>query len=375
MSANDGPLAAYGWSAARRREYDRLVEEAGLDAGRCQPARAVRVIRSFARLAVAGSDARDDAVETDARIPGRLRVDRGERPAVGDWTVLEAAPGTEGVVQAILPRASKLSRKVAGARTEEQVLAANVDTVFLVMGLDGDYNLRRLERLAVAAHQSGAEPVVVLTKADVLDAEALRERRDEVTDAAPGVPVFPVSSVSGLGLEPLRLYLEVGQTVVLLGSSGVGKSTLLNTLVGREVMKTGEVREGDDRGKHTTTHRELVLLPGGGLLIDGPGLREMQLWLDEDPDDALADAFTDIEEFAAGCRFRDCTHHQEPGCAVRGAVEAGELEGSRLGNYHALQKELVALERKKDVAADRQFFKKQGKLYKRIQGEKKGRRR
>ena len=361
------PLTAYGWTAARARRYAALVAEAGLDAARCRPARTVRVIRSFARLATAGG-------EVDARIPGRLRVDGGDRPAVGDWVVLEAAPGTEGVVQAILPRASKLSRKVAGARTEEQVLAANVDTVFLVMGLDGDFNLRRLERLAVAAHQSGAEPVVVLTKSDLLAAEALAERRAEVADAAPGVAVFAVSSPEHAGLEPLRLYLETGRTVVLLGSSGVGKSTLLNALVGRQVMKTAAVREGDDRGKHTTTHRELVLLPGGGLLIDGPGLREMQLWLDEEPDDALADAFVDVEELAGRCRFRDCTHDAEPGCAVQEAIERGDLEASRLANYHALHQELKALVRRKDVAADRQFFRKQGKLYKKIQAEKEDRR-
>jgi len=363
----ESQLDAYGWSASRARQLAAVREaEPALAAGRCRPARIVRIIRSFARLATADG-------EEDARVPGRLRV--GGRPVVGDWVVVEGAPGTEGVVQAVLPRESKLSRKVAGARTEEQVMAANVDTVFLVMGLDGDYNLRRLERLAVAAHGSGAEPVVVLTKRDLLDGDELLERRAEVADAVPGVPVFAVSSPQREGLEPLRHYLGEGRTVVLLGSSGVGKSTLLNTLVGREVMRTGDVREGDDRGKHTTSHRELVRLPGGGLLVDGPGLRELQLWLDdESPDDALGEAFSEVEELGEQCRFRDCTHHQEPGCAVRQAVEDGRLEASRLENYLGLQAELESLERRKDVAANRQFFKAQGKLYKRIQESKKDRR-
>jgi ribosome biogenesis GTPase len=218
----------------------------------------------------------------------------------------------------------------------------------------------------------GAEPVVVLTKADLLDADELAHRREAVEGAAPGVSVFAVSSPRREGLEPLRHYLAEGRTVVLLGSSGAGKSTLLNTLVGEEVMRTAAVREGDDRGRHTTSHRELVPLPGGGLLIDGPGIREVQLWVDED-DAALGEAFADVEALAAACRFRDCTHRNEPGCAVREAVEAGDLDEPRLDSYRRLQHEMEVLERRKDTVADRKFFKKQGALYKRILAEKKER--
>lgn len=365
-----GRLAELGWTPARARELAAALDEAGssVDRARCEPGRAVTVIRHLARLALADGDA-------DAFIPGKLRA--GSGPVVGDWVVVERPQGVEPVVRAVLPRTTKLSRKVAGARTEEQVLAANVDTVFLVMGLDGDFNLRRLERLSVVVHQSGARPVVVLTKRDLVDDDdAVAERRARVAEVAPGVPAHAVSSPRREGLEPLRVYLAPGETVVLLGSSGAGKSTLLNTLVGKEVMRTGAVRPGDDRGRHTTSHRELVPLPGGGLLIDGPGLREIQLWTGDTPDEAAAleETFADVEELAAACRFRDCTHGHEPGCAVRRAVKEGALDASRLENYLSLQRELASLERRKDQLAQRRFERQRGKLYKRIQEAKNDRR-
>jgi ribosome biogenesis GTPase len=280
------------------------------------------------------------------------------------------------VIRAVLPRRTALSRKVTGARSSEQVLAANVDTVFLVLGLDGDYNLRRLERLSVLAGASGAEAVVLLTKADLVTPEELAERVAAAREAVPGSPVHAVAArpESGhptgapTGLDALELYLEPGRTVALLGSSGVGKSTLVNRLAGEEVLRTGAVRAGDDRGRHTTSHRELVRLPGGSLLIDNPGLREVQLWVDDDS--AVAEAFPDIEELARDCRFRDCTHRHEPGCAVTAAVEAGELAEGRLESLRGLEREVEALERRRDVAADRAFGRKQGTLYKRIQKEK-----
>ena len=310
--------------------------------------------------------------ERTARPSGTLRST--ELPAVGDWVLCDSqsSADSETVVRAILPRRTRLSRKVAGAKTEEQIVAANVDIVFLVMGLDGDFNLRRLERFAVMAWESGADPVVVLTKADLAEegGEDAMERRFEAEDVAPGMPVHLTSSFRGEGLDPLRAYLGEGRTVALLGSSGAGKSTLLNALCGEKVMATGAVREGDDRGRHTTTHRQLVRLPGGGLLIDNPGVREIQLW---SGDDALGDAFGDVEALAPACRFNDCRHEDEPGCAVLQAMDRGDLPEERLANYRGLQRELRHLELKQDVAARRQENRKMSKLYRSIQTAKRRR--
>jgi len=234
-------------------------------------------------------------------------------------------------------------RRAAGERTLPQVLAANVDTVFLVMGLDADFNPRRLERALVLAWESGAEPVVLLNKAD-LEPEA-EARRAEVERLAAAVPVLVTAAKQGRGLEALERWLLPGRTVALLGSSGVGKSTIVNRLLGREKQKTQEVREADRRGRHTTSHRELVPLPGGALLVDTPGLREVQLW-SEGP--GLQAAFLDLQEIAAGCRFSDCGHDSEPGCAVRAAVAEGRLEAARLDSFLKLQAELRALEVRED---------------------------
>ena len=268
-------------------------------------------------------------------------------PAVGDWVAFRPPTGEgRGLIHAVLPRRSKFSRKVAGHRTEEQVVAANVDTLFLVSGLDGDFNPRRIERYLTAAWDSGARPVVILNKLDrcadpercLLEAEAV----------ARGVPVHRVSAKTGEGCEALHEYLRPGETVSLLGSSGVGKSTLINRLLGREAQRTGDVREGDDRGRHTTTHRELLPLPKGGLLIDTPGLREVQLW---EGDQGIESTFGDIEELAEGCRFSDCRHRGEPGCAVGEAVGRGDLAPERLVSYHKLQREQHQLLVKQDELA------------------------
>lgn len=268
-------------------------------------------------------------------------------PAVGDWVALRPPTGDgRAVIHAVLPRRSKFSRKIAGHRTEEQVVAANVDTIFLVTGLDGDFNPRRIERYLTAAWDSGARPVVVLNKLDrcdnpdgcLLEAEAV----------AMGVPVHRVSARTGENTDELRAYLGPGQTVSFLGSSGVGKSTLINRLLGREKQRTGDVRESDDRGKHTTTHRELFQGPDGALLIDTPGLREIQLW---EGDQGIESAFPDIEELAEQCRFRDCQHHGEPGCAVEEAARTGELPAERLESYRKLQKEMKQLQIRQDEIA------------------------
>ncbi len=306
--------------------------------------------------------------ELEACPSGRLRREF-ELPVVGDWVVF--SPQDDGVVPivGVLPRKTCLSRKVPGEATREQVVAANLDTVFVVMGLDGDYNLRRLERFVVMISASGAQPVVVLTKAD-LHADPLGARLDSQA-AVPGTQVVAVSSLLGEGLEPLRAFLGPGATVALVGSSGAGKSTLLNRLCGSRWMRTSAVRASDDRGRHTTTHRQLVRLPEGGVLIDNPGVREIQLWADEKD---LSGAFEDLETLARSCRFGDCSHRDEPDCEVRAALGDGRLDPARFENWLGLQKELRHLERRRDVAASRKEDRRLGRFYKRVQAEKKARR-
>jgi ribosome biogenesis GTPase len=288
-----------------------------------------------------------DAGETFAETSGTLRHQargKADLPTVGDWVALRRGDGRHGaVVQAVLPRRTAFVRRAPGDRTVAQVLAANVDTVFLVMGLDGDFNPRRLERALVLARESGAEPVVLLNKADRCpDVEA---RRAEIEAVAAGVPVHVIAAKPGEGLEALAPWLAASRTVALLGSSGVGKSTLVNRLLGREQQKTREVRASDQRGRHTTTHRELVVLPGGALLLDTPGLREIQLWSDGAGLDA---AFEDVQGLAAHCRFTDCGHGGEPGCAVQAAVAEGRLPAARIASFQKLQAELRALEVRED---------------------------
>lgn len=292
-------------------------------------------------------------METYADLAGKLRHElkgpggAAGYPAVGDWVALRPSTGDgRAVIHSILPRKSKFSRKTPGHRTEEQVVAANVDTIFLVSGLDGDFNPRRIERYLTAAWDSGARPVVVLNKLDRCgDPEGCLL---EAQSIAMGVPVHRVSALTGENVGDLASYLGPGQTVGLLGSSGVGKSTLTNRLLGREVQRTAEVREGDDRGRHTTTHRELFVAPTGGLLIDTPGLREIQLW---EGDQGIESAFADIEELAESCRFADCQHQGEPGCAVEAAVESGELPAERLESYRKLQRELHQIQIRQDEIA------------------------
>jgi ribosome biogenesis GTPase / thiamine phosphate phosphatase len=277
--------------------------------------------------------------ETIAETTGRLRYlarAAEDLPAVGDWVVIKRTDAEGGAkIHEILPRRSKFSRRAAGSETAEQIVAANVDTVFLVTGLDNDYNPRRVERYLIMAWESGAEPVVVLNKADLV--EEGEARRREIERVAPGVPVLLLSAKRDVGVEQLLPYVGRGRTVALMGSSGVGKSTITNRLIGSEVQRTQEVRLADARGRHTTTHRELFLLPTGGLVLDTPGMRELQLLVSER---GLRETFEDIEEFAARCRFSDCRHEGEPGCAVRGALESGELDAERYANYRKMGAEM-----------------------------------
>jgi ribosome biogenesis GTPase / thiamine phosphate phosphatase len=288
--------------------------------------------------------------ETLARVSGRLRhraAGRADFPAVGDWVALEPSKGAgDARIVAVLPRHSRFSRRAAGDPTEEQVLAANVDAVFLVTGLDGDFNLRRIERYLLVASESGASPVIVLNKSDIpADANAMAE---DVRGLAGSVPVHVMSCQVSGDVNVLRQYLGPGQTAALLGSSGVGKSTIVNRLVGHDMLRTREVREWDNRGRHTSTVRQLIVLPESGILIDTPGMRELQLW---DAVEHLGGAFADIERLANDCRFRDCRHRQEPGCAVRVAVEEGQLSSGRLESYHKLQDEQAYQMRQVDQGA------------------------
>jgi ribosome biogenesis GTPase / thiamine phosphate phosphatase len=276
--------------------------------------------------------------EMRARASGRLYYQHevgAPVPAVGDWVGLH---GT--TITSILPRRSAFIRKRAGLGSDEQVLAANVDTAFLLAGLDDDFSLRRLERYITTAWDSGAEPVVVLTKADLCPDVA--DAMLQVESVAVGVPVYPISNVTGIGVDELAALLRPGRTIVLLGSSGVGKSSLLNRLAGEELMRTSALA-ADGTGRHTTTHRELVQLPGGALAIDTPGLRELQFWEGD-----IGAAFEDIEALAAECRFRDCAHAREPGCAVLAAVDDGTLALDRLRSWRKLQRELEAIAARTD---------------------------
>jgi ribosome biogenesis GTPase len=288
------------------------------------------------------------AGELQAQHAGRLRHESAHLSSVGDWVAVRPTPGeATATIEAILPRRSKFSRKVAGELTEEQTVAANIDTVFLIMGLDGDYNPRRLERYLMLAYESGANPVVILNKADV--ATRLAQDIDDIRRLAVGIPVHAVSAKERSGIEVIEQHLGPGRTGALLGSSGVGKSTLVNALMGEELLKTREVREHDSRGRHTTRHRHLIVLTGRrGLLIDTPGMRELQLWAHED---TARETFDDIVELAAGCHFTDCRHLQEPRCAVKQAIEDGTLDAGRLEGYLKLQSELASLEARKDVRA------------------------
>jgi ribosome biogenesis GTPase len=284
-----------------------------------------------------------------ARVSGRLRhaaAGRADFPAVGDWVVIETPPGGgDARIRAVLPRTSRFSRRAAGNPTEEQVVAANIDVVFLVSGLDGDFNPRRIERYLVTAWESGASPVILLNKADLVeDAEATAR---EVSELAQGVPVLAISAKEAASIERVRAFVTAGRTAALLGSSGVGKSSIANVLLGEERLRTHEVRESDSRGRHTTTGRQLVLLPGGGILIDTPGMRELQLW-ETAPS---AGAFADIDALAEECRFRDCRHRSEPGCAVVAAVAAGMLPAARLESFGKLQDEQAHQARQQDERA------------------------
>lgn len=329
----------YGWDREREAEFEAFVGP-GL-----VPGRVVKQARDLSTLVT-------PVGELAAEVTGRFRraaAGPADFPVVGDWAVVEPVGGGPAIIHALLSRRSAFARKVAGEEVEAQVAAANVDTVFLVSGLDGDLNLRRIERYLATALESGAAPVVVLNKADLR--QDLDDIAAEVSSVAPGVPVAAVSAMAESGLAALEPYLVPRRTVALLGSSGVGKSTIINRLLGEERFRTSSMSDAAaGRGRHTTTSRELVRLPSGALLIDTPGIRELQLWSGEE---GLERAFEDIEELAVRCRFPDCRHEHEPGCAVRAAARDGCLDARRLESYLKLRREIRFMEIKKDAKARR----------------------
>lgn len=351
-------LNQYGFNDEMLKEFDKILEPG------CIPARIITEHRGLYRVIC-------ESGERFAEVSGKYHYsleEKGGYPAVGDWVVLEAAGSEDrAIIHGLLPRRTQFIRRDAWSASGMQVVAANFDYVFICTSLNKNYNLRRIERYLTLAWESGAAPVVILSKADLC--EDVEKKVLEVESIAPGVRIHVVSAVNGTGLEELQSYLHEGKTMVLLGSSGVGKSTLINALAGREILKTSEAREDDDRGRHTTTHRQMVLLPQGGVLLDTPGMRELGI---VNAEEGLGDAFSDVSQIAARCRFSDCRHHREPGCAVKIALAKGTLDPMRYENYLKLKKEARYMESKENRQLQQAQKQQNKKLSKFVKSHKKG---
>jgi ribosome biogenesis GTPase len=290
------------------------------------------------------SEQKEFLANLDGKLQFAIRQGQIEIPAVGDWVIVKNIDQQTSLIIKILNRFSSLYRNSAGEKTEKQIIAANINYIFIVSGLDQDFNIRRLERYITMSWESGARPVLVLNKSDIVDKEQLPVIKYQVESIAIGVPIHIISALKNKGIDQLYHYLQTGNTVVLIGSSGCGKSTLVNQFLGKDLQRTNSIRQSDGRGRHTTVRRELFVLKDGGIIIDNPGLREIQLYADHD---SLNTTFADIEELAGKCKFNDCTHQSEPGCAVQKALLDGELMPDRYTSYLKLQKELNFLQNRK----------------------------
>lgn len=328
-------LKLLGWD----EDFSRSLEEIG--ARDTVPG---RVILEYGKFYLVAHEKGEILAEPKGKMKHRAAV-RSELPVIGDWVAVSLDSAGSATVVAVLERRNWISRKVAGHHTAEQVMAANVDVAIIVTSMDLDFSLRRLERYLLLARDNSIDPIIVLNKEDLSsDPGSFAESAGEL---APGVPVYALSAIDGQSARVLLKHIPVGRTAVLIGSSGVGKSTIINALLGEDRLRTGDVRETDSKGRHTTTNRELVVIPGAGMLIDNPGMREIQLWGEGV---SVAEEFGDISEFALNCRFRDCRHGDEPGCAVKEAISAGTLPATRYEAFQRLQTEAETLKVRQDEA-------------------------